>query len=246
MSLNSEIYKILKEKNIDHNLLDKHIESFIEQVSSDNSLHTTEYIIDWYEKKRAECTMKLTEIPVKELKGWYTDEKTGNIKHDSGEFFSIIGLDVGNTTREVSGWTQPIVHQKEMGVLGILCQSINGRIHYLLHAKAEPGNVEKLQLSPSLQATYSNLKMAHGGKRPRFSEFFIEPDPKKVKYSKWLAEDGGRFYFKSNLNMLVQLDDDETLEIPDDCIWMTLNQIKDLLHYDNYIGPHVRSILCHL
>ncbi len=246
MSLHEKLTKLMNEHQIQHEILDKHIESFIEQVSSEDSLHTLDYVKNWYEKKRAECTMEINEIPIKELQGWYTDSETGVIKHDSGEFFSIIGINVGNTSREVSGWTQPIVAQKEMGVLGILCKKINNRIHYLLHAKAEPGNVEKLQLSPTLQATYSNLKMAHGGRKPRFAEYFIEPDPTKVRYSKWLAEDGGRFYLKTNLNMLVELDEDDNVEIPHDCIWVTLNQIKDLLHFDNYIGPHVRSILCHL
>lgn len=244
MSLHNQLKELLLANNI--NINDKNIESFIEQVTTKNALHTTEYIIDWYKAKRKECPMKITEIPVHELKGWHTDAKTGNIQHDSGEFFSIIGLDVGNTTREVSGWTQPIVHQKEMGVLGIICAKINGRIHYLLHAKAEPGNVEKLQLSPTLQATYSNLKMAHGGKKPRYAEYFIDPDPSTVLYSKWLAEDGGRFYLKSNLNMLIEVQDYTSIETPDDYIWITLNQIKDLLQYDNFIGPHVRSILSHL
>ena len=122
MSLKSKILNVLLENHINNESIEKHIESFLEQVQTDNSLHSTDYIIKWYEKKRAECTMKLTEIPVNELKGWHTDSQTGNIQHDSGEFFSIIGLDVGNTTREVSGWTQPIVYQKEMGVLGIICK----------------------------------------------------------------------------------------------------------------------------
>ena len=58
--------------------------------------------------------------------------------------------------------------------------------------------------------------------------------------------DGGRFFEKSNLNMLVEVDPADLPEIPDDFRWFTLSQIKQLLLEDNYINPHVRSILCHI
>lgn len=246
MSLKEKIEKILQEEKISSSGIEEYVDSFIERVSPGEPLHSLEYIINWYKNLRENCSMDIEEIAVNDLNGWVVDKSKGNICHHTGEFFSIIGLNIKNTTREVAGWMQPIVYQKEMGILGIICSEINGQRHYLLHAKAEPGNVEKLQLSPTLQATYSNLKQAHGGRLPRFAEFFINDGKSKVLYKKWLAEDGGRFYLKSNLNMLVEVDKEDLDNIPEDCIWITLRQIKDLLQYDNYIGPHVRSIICHL
>jgi oxidase EvaA len=133
-----------------------------------------------------------------------------------------------------------------MGVLGIVRSKFNGINHYLLNAKIEPGNTLQFQISPTLQATYSNLKRAHGGKKPKFSEFFAEESGPHVVYKQWLAEDGGRFYLKSNLNMLIEIEPEELGEIPDDFRWFTLSQIKEMLLKDNYINPHVRSILCHI
>jgi oxidase EvaA len=135
-----------------------------------------------------------------------------------------------------------------MGVLGIVQSTFDGVPHYLLHAKAEPGNTLLFQISPTLQATYSNLKTAHGGRIPKFSDFFLGDGERRstVLYEKWLAEDGGRFYLKSNLNMLVSVEPEDLPEIPEDYRWFTLSQIKRFLQHDNYINPHVRSILCHI
>ena len=54
------------------------------------------------------------------------------------------------------------------GLSGLLRRRINGIPHYLIEAKAEPGNLDKIQNSPALQATFSNLKKAHGGRKPKF------------------------------------------------------------------------------
>tara|TARA_Y100000590_G_scaffold75884_1_gene83924 strand:- start:860 stop:1237 length:378 start_codon:yes stop_codon:yes gene_type:complete len=122
---------------------------------------------------------------------------------------------------------------------------INGVPHYLLQAKAEPGNIGKLQLSPTLQATTSNLLKAHGGSKPLFAEFFDEENNLKIIYAKWQSEDGGRFHLKSNYNMIVEVNEEE-LEIPDSFIWVTLYQIKQLMKIENFVGPHVRGIISYL
>jgi len=124
-------------------------------------------------------------------------------------------------------WTQPLMKQQECGILGLLAKKINGVRHYLLYAKYEPGNIHKLQLSPTLQATDSNLKLAHEGKKPRFAEYFERPV--KVLTSVVSADDGGRFYLKTNRNMIVEIPEDEKLEVPEEYIWVTLAQLKKLL-----------------
>ena len=132
------------------------------------------------------------------------------------------------------------------GILGIIMKRINGVPHYLLQAKAEPGNIGKLQLSPTLQATTSNLLKAHGGSKPLFAEYFDEDNYPEIIYAKWQSEDGGRFHLKSNYNMIVEVNKDEELKIPDSFIWATLYQIKQLMKIENFVGPHVRGIISYL
>ena len=225
------------------------IETMLASIHDDNQINKLDYIIDWFNKKREESDMIVKEIGIDELDKWTVDKNSGNITHDSGGFFQVIGVKVSNTfDREVGkkGWTQPMIAKNPGGILGILMKKINGIPHYLLQAKAEPGNIGKLQLSPTLQATTSNLLKAHGGIKPLFSEYFDEPENVKTIYAKWQSEDGGRFHLKSNYNMIVEIDEDEVIKIPDNYVWVTLFQIKQLLKIENFVGPHIRGIISYL
>jgi len=241
--------KAILEKNgyvIDPDLILR-LQTMVESIRDDNQINKLDYVIDWFNKKREESDMIVEEIGINDLDKWTVDKNSGNITHDSGGFFEVIGVKVSNTfDREVGkkGWTQPMIGKNPGGILGILMKRINGIPHYLLQAKAEPGNIGKLQLSPTLQATTSNLLKAHGGIRPKFSEYFDEPKNAKIIYAKWQSEDGGRFHLKSNYNMIVEVDED--LNIPDSFIWVTLYQIKQLLKIENFVGPHIRGIISYL
>ena len=243
--------KAVLEKNgyvIDPDLILR-LQTMVESIRDDNQINKLDYVIDWFNKKREESDMIVEEIGINDLDKWTVDKNSGNITHDSGGFFEVIGVKVSNTfDREVGkkGWTQPMIGKNPGGILGILMKRINGIPHYLLQAKAEPGNIGKLQLSPTLQATTSNLLKAHGGIRPKFSEYFDEPKNVKIIYAKWQSEDGGRFHLKSNYNMIVEVDVDEELNIPDSFIWVTLYQIKQLLKIENFVGPHIRGIISYL
>ena len=245
-----EIKSILEKNdyNLDNDAISR-IETMLESIRDDNQIHKLDYIIEWFNKKREESDMIVEEIGINDLDKWNVDSDTGNISHESGGFFQIIGVKASNTfDREVGkkGWTQPMIAKNPGGILGIIMKRINGIPHYLLQAKAEPGNIGKLQLSPTLQATTSNLLKAHGGAKPLFSEYFDEENNPKIIYAKWQSEDGGRFHLKSNYNMIVEVNEDEELETPDSFIWVTLYQIKQLMKTENFVGPHVRGIISYL
>jgi len=245
-----DISEILKKKeySVDSDTISR-IETMLESIRDDNQINRLDYIIEWFNKKREESDMIVEEVGINDLDKWNVDNDSGNVTHDSGGFFELIGVKVSNTfDREVGkkGWTQPMIAKNPGGILGILMKKINGIPHYLLQAKAEPGNIGKLQLSPTLQATTSNLLKAHGGSKPLFAEYFDEPKNAKIIYAKWQSEDGGRFHLKSNYNMIVQVDENQELDTPDSFIWVTLFQIKQLMKIENFVGPHVRGIISYL
>ena len=245
-----EIKEILEKNSyqLDSDTISR-IEIMLESIRDDNQINKLDYIIDWFKKKREESDMIVEEVGINELDKWNIENETGNITHDSGGFFQVIGVKVTNTfDREVGkkGWTQPMIGKNPGGILGIIMKRVNGVPHYLLQAKAEPGNIGKLQLSPTLQATTSNLLKAHGGAKPLFAEYFDDENNPKIIYAKWQSEDGGRFYLKSNYNMIVEVKEDDELEIPNSFIWVTLYQIKQLMKIENFVGPHVRGIISYL
>lgn len=215
--------------------------------------HDLDEVRTWFLDRRTATSMSIANIPMREVRGWLTDPVTGNIAHESGDFFTVHGLRVSqSSTREVGpqGWDQPILEQVgyDGGLLGIIRKRFGGIPHYLIEAKAEPGNYELVQMSPSLQATFANLRKAHGGTKPRFAELFESPESADatVLYDQWLSEDGGRLHNKRNRGMLVEVNDSYNLETTEDFTWMSMFQIKACLHENAWVNPHIRGIIAHL
>ena len=213
-----------------------------------STLHTFDDIKEWYQGVVGKREMTVREIPLSECRKWNIDE--GSIDHESGEFFSILGLRVETHVRECKGgWDQPIVKQTgwDGGILGVLRKRFDGVPHYLVEAKCEPGNPNMVQISPTLQATFSNIKAAHLGNVPNYLSFFQGDEIGKVHYKKWLAEDGGRLYNKRNLNMIVEIDEAQEIDIVNEnFIWMSLHQIKECCKQDAWVGHCLRSIIAHV
>ena len=217
-------------------------------------MHSLDEFAQWYLVQQQNCSMQVTDIALNECRGWHIDEKKGDVTHESGEFFKVQGIRVSmSQDREVGegGWDQPMVTQVGFvgGLLGLLRKQIDGIPHYLVEAKAEPGNPDLVQISPTLQATFSNLKRAHGGNKTRFAELFEEPEEYNalVLFRQWMSEDGGRLHLKKNMGMLVEVDDD--YPIPDDMptfTWASLYQLKALLKNQSWVNPHIRGIISHL
>lgn len=227
-------------------------EHHFECLSDWNQFHTIDDVRSWFIQQRKSCTMVVTDIPLKQCNMWDVDDETGDIRHTSGEFFSVHGIHVDLDSREVGkgGWDQPILTQVgyDGGLLGILRQRFDGVPHYLIEAKAEPGNYERLQFSPTLQATFSNLKRAHQGRKPLFAEVFEFPESVSgnVLYDQWMSEDGGRLHLKRNRGMLVEVPDGYVGKIPSGFIWLSMWQIKELLQEDAWVNPHIRGIISNL
>ncbi|MFM2381899.1 MAG: hypothetical protein RLZZ76_666 [Candidatus Parcubacteria bacterium] len=199
-------------------------------------------VLVWLQERREAYLVTVEEINVHDTQGWVKDETTGNIIHESGKFFSIVGVKVqGAGDREVMAWSQPMLKQEEVGVSGVIMQKKDGVMHYLFYAKFEPGNIDLLQISPALQASEGNLSQAHKGPRPRLSEYFDGTKGTLMKSVEGV-EDGGRFYRKVNRSMVVEVDETEEVPITPDYIWLTLPQIRQLLLVDRVVNSLARNV----
>lgn len=199
-------------------------------------------ILAWLKERQESYPVSVEEVGINELQGWKADPTTGTIEHDSRKFFSIIGVKVtGAADREVPSWTQPMLKQEEVGISGVLVQQKAGVMRYLFYAKFEPGNINKVQLSPALQVSEGNLSRAHQGKRPRLAEYFDGTKGRLLAAVEGV-EDGGRFYHKVNRSMLVEVDESEEIPITEDYIWLTLPEIKKLLRVDRVVNSLARNV----
>jgi dTDP-4-dehydro-6-deoxy-alpha-D-glucopyranose 2,3-dehydratase len=194
----------------------------------------------WWSDLAARHRFEVTPVAFRELTGWNFDE-AGNLVHASGKFFSIIGLHVRSDYGPVPEWTQPIISQPEVGILGILVKEFGGVPHCLMQAKMEPGNVNTLQLSPTVQATRSNYTRVHRGGATRYLDYFTAPRRGRVVADVLQSEQGSWFYRKHNRNMVVVTTDDVPVH-PDFC-WLTLRQVLDVLGTDNVVNMDARTVL---
>lgn len=206
------------------------------------SLHTDEELHDWIEDRKGRLIVSLNMTSLKDCDPWYYDDNEGVIRNERGSFFKICGAKWSfKENGIVKEYEQPIILQDEIGFLGILCCKIEGEWHYLMQAKIEPGNVNVVQLSPTLQATKSNFTQAHGGKKPQFLEYFMSMKPENIIVDQIQSEQSSRFYHKRNRNVLLRID--SPIQEPDSHRWMTLSQIKEMMHEDNLVNMDTRTVL---
>lgn len=192
--------------------------------------------------ERARAHVFSTElIPFRDMDRWGFEPVTGNLVHDSGRFFSFEGLRVSTDYGPVPEWTQPIMYQPERGLLGLLVREVDGVLYFLLQAKMEPGNINLIQLSPTVQATRSNYTGVHKGTPTRHLDRFLGPGCGRVLVDALQSEQGDSFFHKRNRNMIVEATGDVPASA--DFQWLTLGQINELLRYDHLVNMDTRTVL---
>src|SRR4051812_48226554 len=93
--------------------------------------------LQWFAKQRTAQASKVERIPFREMKGWSFDPVTGNLGHETGRFFKVEGVWVETNYGAKPQWSQPIINQPEIGILGILAKKIDGVLHFLMQVKSE-------------------------------------------------------------------------------------------------------------
>lgn len=202
---------------------------------------STEEVLEWMRKKNEEVVSNVNLIPLNQLKGWSYYENS--LRHESGKFFSIDGIRISTNFGLVPQWDQPIINQPEIGFLGIVVKKFEGVLHFLMQAKVEPGNLNMIQLSPTLQATRSNYTQVHKGTSPLFLEYFNGMKEVTVLVDQLQSEQGARFLQKRNRNIIVEVNENEEIPVYENFVWLSLGQIKELLATPNIVNMDTRTVI---
>lgn len=210
-------------------------------LTEENHFMTTSACLEWLEHQRKQTHIRIEQIPFAKLRKWYFDKDTGNLCHESRRFFSIEGAHIKTNYGTVPEWSQPIINQPEIGILGIITREINGILYFLMQAKIEPGNINYVQLSPTLQATKSNYTKIHQGESPEYLEYFTDQSKSRVLLDQLQSEQGARFLKKRNRNIIVEINED--IPLKDNFCWLTLGQIIRLMEYDNIVNMDTRTVI---
>jgi len=226
-----------------HTVRQKEFEFFGSVQALDSEITPTTDILPWIAEQKARAKAFVQQIPLDRMRQWRFHEATGNIVHESGKYFSVEGIRINTNWGRVPEWEQPIINQPEIGYLAILTQKKKGILHFLMQAKVEPGNLNVVQLSPTLQATKSNYTKVHKGSTPLFLDYFRGGRRSRVLLDQLQSEQGARFLKKRNRNMIIEVDENEDVAVPDGFIWLTLGQLKALMRHDNIVNMDSRSVL---
>ena len=206
-----------------------------------NPFNSFDDIVKWLANRNQAIKVNVEKIPFSLLDGWLFDEKTHNLRHKTGKFFSIDGLKIKENSNFKTQWSQPLINQPEVGYLGIITKEFNDVLYFLMQAKIEPGNVNCVQLSPTLQATKSNYTRTHAGYAPKYLDYFKNATQDQILVDQLQSEQGARFLRKRNRNIIIKIDDE--IEVYEDFCWLTLGQIKKLILHDNLVNMDSRTVI---
>lgn len=202
-------------------------------------INKTKFLLKKIADKNKTIRVSMKKIPLNQCTQWFYDEENGEIRNESRSFFQIKGLQILENNKIIS--EQPVIIQDEIGYLGIIRKKINGEMHYLMQYKIEPGNINKIQISPTIQATKSNFTQKHGGKKPAYLEYFVNSEKYKIIVDQIQSEQSSRFLAKRNRNIIIEIDED--IDVLPSHDWITLKQIKELMRYDNLVNMDTRTVL---
>ncbi|GAB3888218.1 hypothetical protein GCM10029964_055510 [Kibdelosporangium lantanae] len=195
----------------------------------------------WFARRNEQDSMYVEQVPLDSMTGWHFTPDRASLAHDSGRFFSVEGVHVTRHDGGTVEWSQPIISQPEVGILGYLVKEFHGVLHFLVQAKVEPGNREQLQLAPTVQATRSNYTKVHGGAATPYLEHFLPGSRGRVIVDVLQSEQGSWFLRKRNRNMVVETTDE--VEPRENFCWVTLGQLRAALATPHMVNMDARSVL---
>ena len=206
---------------------------------TDGNVNSMQDIMNWIEERKKNLHVNIEKVDFSYNGFWYYDENTGYIRNENNSFFQLAGYQEIENDRIIG--EQPLIIQNEIGYLGIICKMIDGELNFLIQAKIEPGNVNVIQLSPTIQATKSNFTRQHGGQSPDYLNYFINSSRTRILADQIQSEQASRFYKKRNRNIIILAE--EEVPVLDSHRWMTLGQIKECMKMDNLVNMDTRTVI---
>lgn len=193
----------------------------------------------WLADVRSRFYTHPTRIPLESVADWHTRPDAATIRHRTGRFFTIEGIRA--SLDGAPTWARPIVRQTDIGVLGLLVTRRGDGLKALVQAKPEPGNINGLQVSTTVQATHSNYSRVHGGRPVPYLDRFVSAGDGRIIVDSRQSEHGSVFLRKRNRNLVVAVDRPPPAE--DGFAWLPLAEVYRLLHVDDLVSMDLRTVL---
>ena len=224
-----EIFNLLKEKNLINMDTLSVFSSFIKKKKIDSPLNNKKKIINWKNYLKKKYFLKNKIINLSSVKNW--NLKKTKIYHQTNNYFSVIGIKIKTNKREITEWSQPIIMGSKMAFAGYLIKKYKNTDHYLCRYILKPGSkvgTFTCSVNTSKLKNYKKNKDLTNFQKNLISKYFIKS--KDVLYDNVLSDEGGRFYHSQIKYMACKLNDNQNIDLPDCYIWLSQNQIIDLIN----------------
>jgi NDP-hexose 2,3-dehydratase len=204
----------------------------------DGALSPSVEVASWLTERKVRYELTTHRVPLRSVVGWLRTEN--EISHPSGRFFSILGVRVEATNREVRSWCQPLLAPRGTGLVAFVVRRIGGVLHVLARADVRAGYRDVVEVGPTVQCTPENF--AHAPERqPELLDLVLSADV-LVHYDVLQSEEGGRFHHAVTRHMVVEVGEDVQLATPRDYRWVTLLQLRGLIGSSYQVNIEARSL----
>lgn len=202
------------------------------------ALSTTPQLLSWFTGQRSDCELEAGRMPLYDLPGWHRGES--EIGRSDGRFFRVVAVDVRAEGREVAAWTQPLIEPCGRGLCAFLVREFGGVLHLLVHARAEGGFLDGVELGPTVQCM-SRTQIAD--EPPLFLDQIPPVGSPRIRYQAVHSEEGGRFLNAECDYLIVEADDRLPDPVPPNYTWVTVSQLTELLRHGQYANVQARTLV---
>ncbi|BET45132.1 NDP-hexose 2,3-dehydratase family protein [Streptomyces tendae] len=213
-------------------------------LTEPQALSSDTELLSWITAEKAGHQVRAEPLPLAETEGWVRTESA--VRRLDDRFFRVVAVRAEAANREVAGWTQPLFEPVATGVTAFLTGRFGGVPHLLVHARAEGGFLESVELGPTVQCVPDNYRGHAAPAAPRFLDLVLNAAPHSIRYSALHSEEGGRFLNAVSRHLVVDVDTAALSTPPEGYRWVTPGQLNWLARHSRYVNVQARSLLAAL
>ncbi|MBT2426320.1 NDP-hexose 2,3-dehydratase family protein [Streptomyces sp. ISL-112] len=206
------------------------------------ALHPDIQLRSWFTAERSRHEVRVERLPLADVTDWVRTPTS--IEHARQRYFRVVAVSVRADSREVGGWSQPLIEPCGTGVVAFVVRRFGGVAHLLVHARVEGGFLDTVELAPTVQYTPGNYEHLPARLRPPFLDHVLGADASRVRYDVIHSEEGGRFLNAESRYLFVEADEADAPEDPPPGYqWVTPGQLSSLVQHGHYVNVQARTLL---
>ncbi|MGQ4432572.1 NDP-hexose 2,3-dehydratase family protein [Streptomyces sp. SAS_260] len=183
-----------------------------------------------------------TVVPLHDVPSWRRSADA--VGRPDGRGFSIVAVDVAAASREVAGWSQPLlrVGARSLAALAVR-RGADGDLLLLVHARQEPGLTDVVELGPTVQCVPDHERGLPPEQATRYLDRVLAMPAERVRCDVVHSEEGGRFDQAETRYLVVEAPDGFDEPLPDDYRWASLDEVTALLRHSYCVNVQLRTLL---